>query len=342
MNSTFLVNGALGLLPVLVFLATLVSFDSFKLVRPRFVLMLIVLGGLAALGSWLVGGALMRAADIGYETFARFLGPVIEEALKALAVVWLIRTNRIGFSLDAAIAGFSIGAGFAVVENYFYLQVMGADHPAIWVIRGFGTAVMHGGTAAIFAIAGHLLTAQSRGVAFFRFFPGYAAALLLHAGFNQFLGYPIASTIAVFIGLAAALGLVMARGTKSVDRWISVDYAAQRKFLDDIRARRFGEHPLGRVLDALHRRFHPYEVEDVVRYVELHTELVIAAEELLKARDDGKEAEVDRALREKLARYRVIENEVGQTVRLALQKHLKFSRQEFFELYTLKRDAKRR
>ena len=44
-------------------------------------------------------------------------------SLKALIVVVLIRTHRIGFLVDAAILGFAVGTGFALVENLYYLRL---------------------------------------------------------------------------------------------------------------------------------------------------------------------------------------------------------------------------
>ena len=54
--------------------------------------------------------------------------------------------------VDAAIFGFAIGSGFALVENLYYLASRPDAHVAVQIIRGFGTAIMHGGATAIFAI----------------------------------------------------------------------------------------------------------------------------------------------------------------------------------------------
>ena len=49
------------------------------------------------------------------------MSPWIEESLKALLLVYLIRTRRVGMLVDAAIYGFAIGTGFALFENLYYL-----------------------------------------------------------------------------------------------------------------------------------------------------------------------------------------------------------------------------
>ena len=54
--------------------------------------------------------------------FTRYISPVTEESLKALFIVFLLWRRRVGFLVDAAVLGFGVGAGFAVVENIDYLR----------------------------------------------------------------------------------------------------------------------------------------------------------------------------------------------------------------------------
>lgn len=339
MSLTILVNGALGLLPVLAFLAMLIQSDTFKLVRRNYVAMLIVSGAGAALTAYFAGKALMRETGVNYDAFIQFTGPLLEEALKALIVMLLIRSNRIGFVLDAAIAGFAIGAGFALVENYFYLRVIGEGNSAIWVVRGFGAAIMHGGATALFAILAQALTPQDGKGSPLRFAPGFLAAFLVHALFNRFLDYPVTSTIVMMIGLAASLSLILHRDRQSIDQWLTVDFDEYRKLLLQIRSGAFGDDGFGKALQSLRIRFDPTEVAEIMRYAELHTELVLFAEDVLKAQARGEAIEVPAAIKEKLAHFHYLEERIGGAVRLALRRHLKFSRYEFFQLYKLQRDA---
>ena len=72
--------------------------------------------------------------------------PGSRESLKAVVLVFLLRTRRVGLPVDAGIAGFAIGTGFALVENLYYLASRPETSLAVQVISGFGTAIMHGGT----------------------------------------------------------------------------------------------------------------------------------------------------------------------------------------------------
>ena len=117
-----IVKTLLGLSPVLMLLAVLVYLDSWKLVDLFRVLQMLVIGGLLARAARVINAAAMNLTHLDLPTFGRYVAPCIEESLKAGVLVYLFLRNRIGFMVDAAIIGFTIGAGFGVVENLYYLQ----------------------------------------------------------------------------------------------------------------------------------------------------------------------------------------------------------------------------
>ncbi|MCH5378028.1 MAG: PrsW family intramembrane metalloprotease, partial [Planctomycetes bacterium] len=158
MLGELLLRALLGLLPVCIFLVVLVWMDSYKLVRLRAVLAVIAVGGLTAWLAMYLNGWLVGSLGWPFQTYSRYLAPVVEETLKATVVVYLFRTNRVGFLVDAAIMGFAVGAGFALVENFHYLQQLSSAHIAVWIVRGFSTAIMHGGVTAMFAVISQALT----------------------------------------------------------------------------------------------------------------------------------------------------------------------------------------
>ena len=143
-----------GLVPVLVFLGALLYLDSYKLVKLRAVMLTVVAGALAGGASYFANGAILAATGIDWTAFSRYVAPLVEEALKGLIILVLIRMRRIGFLVDAAILGFAVGTGFSILENvyYFVALVSGDAGIATWIIRGFGTAIMHGGATAILAV----------------------------------------------------------------------------------------------------------------------------------------------------------------------------------------------
>ena len=145
--------------------------------------------------------------QLEFVAYSRYVSPWIEETIKAVVVVWMIRTQRIAFLVDAAIYGFAVGTGFAVVENLYYLAMRPDSHIAVWVVRGFGTAVMHGGATAIFGIVS--IAASETRPGYLAFLPGLLAAVVLHSGLQ-----PLSLPAGAF-DLGILLVLPPLRGTSS-------------------------------------------------------------------------------------------------------------------------------
>src|SRR5947209_9337099 len=145
-------SAIVGLLPVLTLLATLLYLDSYKLVKLRAVLAVVGCGAVIAAFCYVANAYLLALFSVDLDAFTRFVGPVTEELFKSLIVVALIRSHRIGFLIDAAIFGFAVGTGFATIENLYYLDRFPDVGIGMWIVRGFGTALMHGGCTAIFAM----------------------------------------------------------------------------------------------------------------------------------------------------------------------------------------------
>jgi len=335
-----LLKALFGSLPVLVFLGALLHFDSFKLVRFPIVLFTLIAGGIAAIAGYFINSYVMSGLEIAHLDFAHFGAPLIEESLKAIVVIALIQTNRIGFTFDAAILGFAAGTGFALVENFYYLNIAYDNHLAVWVIRGFGTAIMHGGATAIFAMMGHILSLNPKNPRTVRYLPGLAIAVALHTAFNYFLGYPIMSTIVMMLMLPTTMAITLKRDQKSIHHWLEIDFSQHKKLLTQIRAGDYEKSEAGRFLAKLHKRFDRLVVDKMVYYIELHTELILAAEEVLEAHEKGEKISVSAETKEKLVLLHEVEQEIGKTGLLALRPHLHFNRHEFWEIYMLEKEAR--
>jgi len=82
----------LALLPVACFLAALVLLDSYKLVRLRAVLGMVLAGMLAAGVAYAINGALLGYVD--FRTYSRYVGPWVEEALRSSTAKTVISAKR--------------------------------------------------------------------------------------------------------------------------------------------------------------------------------------------------------------------------------------------------------
>jgi len=75
-----------GLVPVLLFLALLVLLDSFKLVKGSAVAMSLTWGGAVALLAIPITHAVELRFLLSTQALVRYVGPIIEEALKLIPV----------------------------------------------------------------------------------------------------------------------------------------------------------------------------------------------------------------------------------------------------------------
>src|SRR3984893_15364472 len=148
------------------------------------------------------------------------MSPWIEESLRALLIVFLIRTRRVGLAVDAGIAGFAIGTGFALIENLYYLASRPEAALPVQVIRGFGTAIMHGGTTTILAMISITLYESRPNGGLQLLLPGLLVAVALHSGFNLLLERPALATLATLLVLPLVIYLVFRHGERTLRDWL--------------------------------------------------------------------------------------------------------------------------
>jgi RsiW-degrading membrane proteinase PrsW (M82 family) len=336
MSLALLLPTLLALVPVLLFLVALQFLDSFKLTKPRWVIATMAAGALAASASYLLSGQLLGHFDIDVGTFSRYVSPVTEEVLKGLLIVVLIRSHRIGFLVDAAIFGFAVGSGFAVVENIHFLLLAPDASMATWIVRGFGTAIMHGGTTAIFAVMGLAMLERMAGATLRALLPGLALAVLLHSAFNHLSRAPQVATLAVMIALPLLLYLVFQRSEAATREWLGSGFDSDMQMLELINAGQIADSPIGRYLHTLRDHFEGPLLADVLCYLRIYTELSLRAKGLLMMRENGFETELDEQARASLAELRYLEGSIGKTGLRAVRPLLRMSPKDLWQLYMLK------
>jgi RsiW-degrading membrane proteinase PrsW (M82 family) len=332
-----LMRAPIALLPVLLFLAGLVQLDGYKLVRLRMMLLLVAAGALAAGASYLLNNAAYAHFPGSFLAYSRYVSPWIEETLKAALLVFLIRTRRVGLPVDAAIAGFAIGTGFALVENLYYL--MSRPHTAlpVQVIRGFGTAIMHGGTAAVLAMITNTLYERRPAGGLHLLLPGLLAAVALHTGFNYLLTRPALATLATLLVLPFVIYLVFDHSERILRHWIEVDLESDVELLQSITAGRFLGSNSGRYLQALRDRFRGEELADMLCYLRVHGELAVRAKGVLLLRESGlPEPPIDAETRGRLAELAQLERAIGQAGVLALRPLMMATGKEIWQLTLLR------
>ena len=335
MSEELLLRAPVGLLPVLIFLVTLVYMDSYKLVSLRTVLVVIAAGALAMVAAYFINGFLLEFWNRGFTAFSRFVAPITEECLKAAIIVYLFRSNRIGFLVDGAIMGFAVGAGFAFTENLIYLSRLGDANMGVWIVRGFGTAVMHGGAAAIFAIISQTLTERHMRVNPMLYLPGLVAAMTIHSVYNHFPLPPIQMTALTLLVLPPVLFFVFRRSASHMHDWLELDFDADALLLEQINSREFSQSKIGRFLNDLRHAFPGPVVVDMLCYLRLYTELAMRAKGVLMMRENGLDVPVGERTREKFAELEYLEKSIGKTGILAMRPFLHMERKDLWQLNVL-------
>ena len=337
MTADSILHVLLALLPVVCFLVGLVLLDSYKLVGIGWVLGVILAGGTVALLSYGIDSSVLSLLSMDFMHFSRYVAPLVEELLKALIIVGLLRLHRIGFLVDAAIFGFAAGAGFALVENLFFLQVLSDASPGVWIVRGFGTAIMHGGATAMFAVAGRALMSRLKRPVIVALLPGLAAAYLLHSMFNHFFVSPLLSTFVVLIVLPLMLSFVFQQSEKAVEEWLDIGFDADTELLELIHSGEFSESHVGQYLHSLKENFEGPVVADLLCYLRLHVELALRAKGQLMMRESGFRNSPGTETRAKLDELKYLEGSIGMTGILAVRPFLQMSRKDLWQFYVLGR-----
>ena len=312
-------NVAAALLPVVVFLVILLLMDSFKLVPFRAIVGALCAGAAAALGALGLEAWILSTGHVSGWVLPRYVSPVVEETLKALYVVVVLRRRRLGFLVDAALVGFAVGTGFALVENPFYLRRYHDARLLLSLMRGFGPAILHGTLTACFAMIAKTLTDRHPERWAVMSLSGLGAVIALHSIFNHFALPPILATAVLLIALPAVMTYVFERSEKATREWVGDGLDLDLDLLNLITSPAFQHTRFGKYLKELRAHFDGACVSDMFCLLRLELELSIRAKGMLMAREAGLGLPSDPALKDKLEELKYLQASIGPTGMLALK-----------------------
>jgi len=289
----------IGLLPVFAFLLALILLD--KLVKLRTVAGLIVAGGLAAVVSLLINSELGAILDLDGTTLVRYIAPVIEEIFKSVVIVYLIARNGV----------------------------------ALWVVRGFGTALMHGSVSAMMAIISKQLVERHGGPHPWVFLPGFVLASVLHSAFNHFFIAPTITTVLILVVVPVFFVAVFHFSETRTREWLGTGFDTDAELLESIRAGHASDSRISSYLEDLRQRFPPPTVVDMVCLLRLRLELSIRAKGILLARQSGFEVPPDPDMEGRFEELRFLEKSIGRTGLLAMSPLFHFSDRDLWQYHMI-------
>jgi len=330
-----IIHGALGLLPVLIFIVGLVFLDSFKLVTPRSTIAAILVGCVTALVLIKIHIYIMDLLPMSFRSFSRYVAPLTEETGKALFVYYLIRSRKVGFMVDAAIFGFAVGAGFALVENMYYLWTFDESNPLIWIIRGCGTAVMHGGTTAIFAIVSKTISDRFPSNLVIPFLAGILPVIVIHSGFNHFVISPEYMAVLTIIILPTLFVIIFNKSEEATRKWLGYGLDKDVELLRLIIAGNVSETRIGQYLQTLREKFPGMVVADMLNYLRIYLELSVRAKGVLIMQETGYKIPIDPEVQEQFKELKFLEKSIGKTGKRALHPIMNLSNRDLWQLHMI-------
>jgi len=326
-----------SLIPVFLFLLMLLAFDSYRLVKLS-TMAICLLWGVAAAFLSLLGNTLATdTLHLDFDLLSRYVAPLTEEVLKMVILLVLISRHRIGFAIDAAIYGFSVGTGFAFTENLIYLLQLSSGQADIWiwVARGFGTAVMHGGATAIAGIILINRLTKSR-----RLYKPVLLAIVvtwfIHTLYNAFFLSPMASALVMILLIPAILMAVFRLSTRNLTRWLDMGMDSEVSLLLMINQGKFSDTRAGKYLMSIKDHYPKEVVFDMYCYTSLFLELSIKAKSILMLKENDLQVPIDNGTHEKLEELANLRKSIGRSGLLALHPILRMTRKDLWAISGLK------
>lgn len=323
----------ISLLPVLVFLGMLILLDNYKLVKINSILRAIGWGIFVAFVCYFANTLFLPVA--GIEILSKYVAPILEESAKALLPFILIKKGKIGFLVDAAILGFAVGSGFALLENIYYLHQLESSNIMVWIFRGFGTAIMHGGNTAIFALISVYFAGKYKHVKLVHFLPGLTVAIVIHAFFNHFLLPPLINTLLQVTALPLLLIGLFSNSEKNLGKWLQSGFDSDVKLLGFLKSGKFSDTKQGIYLTGFSKSFSGEVVLDLFCYLHVYLELAIRAKGVLLLQEIGLKVDIDNEINAKFQELNYLSKSIGKTGKAVLKPLLHSSQKELWQIYFL-------
>jgi RsiW-degrading membrane proteinase PrsW (M82 family) len=207
------------------FLYFIYTRDLYKTGAFRYVIFSFVWGLIAYLLAAFINSNTLRFDLVSYNNVVRFQAPILEEVLKAIILYALVRRKDFNYFVDGAIYGFSVGIGFAIIENFEYLGGATDTALAIAISRVISTNLIHAAATAITGIALGYARFKRFGLFILTSLLGLLMAMILHIIFNNLVTRVESSLLIIYaailgIGGGSIIYLMIRRGLKEEKAWI--------------------------------------------------------------------------------------------------------------------------
>jgi RsiW-degrading membrane proteinase PrsW (M82 family) len=167
----------------------------------------------------LIGGGILTKDQV-----VRFSAPILEEILKGAILFYLIRRADFTYFVDGAIYGFTVGIGFAIIENFEYVISNPSTAVSLALMRVLSTNLIHATASGSIGIAlglarfEHAQSSRRQGILLL----SVLIAMGLHMTFNNLVSNRAPILLAILLGCGGGffIYLIMRRGLEIMKGWV--------------------------------------------------------------------------------------------------------------------------
>ena len=201
--------------------------DFYKTGEFRTILLCFITSLLAFLLAGQANRTIIGAGWLSRLDVIRYSAPILEEILKGLILWYLVSRPRFTYFVEGAVYGFAAGIGFAIVENFEYIQAAGNAGLMLAISRVISTNLIHAATTSVLGIfLGQARFEQNWLRRILVGLLGLLTAMALHVGFNNLVtrvddnGLLLLYAAVCGLASAALIAYIIKRGLKTGKTWL--------------------------------------------------------------------------------------------------------------------------
>lgn len=275
-----------ALLPIALYLVALRILDVFSMARPAKLASYLLWGISCTLIAYGIS-LIWRDTHHGQGWSAVWVSPVIEECIKVLPLIVMVKSRRVVFLAETMVYGMMIGGGFALAENILFLIHIPQMTLGTAIVRGLGTSMLHMGctsTIATLLLLGNKFHAVASILATVI---ALVPSIAIHSLHNMHLFQPMIQLLVVvvcFLGIFLLLGNI---NEKSTLKWLDISIQNDVGLLASLKSGTLMDTPTGEYLKSIKNRFEPLVFFDMCVYLQLYLELLMKGKSRLMLHDAG-------------------------------------------------------
>jgi RsiW-degrading membrane proteinase PrsW (M82 family) len=278
-----------------IFLIVIRRFDLYGTGKFWFNVLVMAWGCAAYFLAAQINPALWNSGLLSREVVIRVTGPMTEEILKAIILIYLVQRADFNYVVDGALYGFGAGVGFAIVENYEYVMGYSDTAMMVAVARVFSTNLVHATGTGIIGTALAYRRGDSSKRGWGVTLLGYVLAMGLHILFNTMVNSGVAPLFAAigygFLGVTFIWYLIK-QGMNVQKEWVGEKLGMGDRVTNSEMKVVRNIDDLDEVLDPIRKQFGKEKVEVVKAIIGKQAEIGIKRKLMDTTPSENKKKEI--------------------------------------------------